>query len=128
MRIFIDHLTDYFEEGEVDEIWITFPDPYLRDSQSSKRLTSPKFLNIFSKVLAPDATIHLKTDSDELYDFTLETISEERCEIIDRVDDVYAERSDDPILTLKTYYEKMHLEKGKTIHYIAFRLDSESDI
>jgi len=128
IRMFIDHLTDYFEKDEVDEIWITFPDPYLRDSQSSKRLTSPKFLNIYSKILAPDATIHLKTDSDELYDFTLETIAEESCNIIDRVDDVYAERPDDPILTIKTFYEKMHLEKGKTIHYIAFRLDSESDI
>jgi tRNA (guanine-N7-)-methyltransferase len=128
MRIFIDHLTDYFEEDEVDEIWITFPDPYLRDSQSSKRLTSPKFLNIYSKILASDATIHLKTDSDELYDFTLETIKEQKCKIIDRVDDVYAERPDDPILTIKTYYEKMHLEKRKTIHYIAFRLNSESTI
>lgn len=128
MRIFIDHLTDYFEKGEVDEIWITFPDPYLRDSQSSKRLTSPKFLSIYRKILSPDAKIHLKTDSDELYDFTLETIAEENCEIIDRVNDVYAERPDDPILTIKTYYEKMHLEQRKTIHYIAFRLNSESTI
>jgi len=127
MRIFIDHLAEYFEKGEVDEIWITFPDPYLRDSQSSKRLTSPKFLNIYRKVLAPNAIIHLKTDSDELYDFTLETIDEENCEIVDRVDDVYSERPDDPILTIKTFYEKMHLEKGKTIHYIAFRLNSETD-
>ena len=126
MRIFIDHLTDYFEKDEVDEIWITFPDPYLRDSQSSKRLTSPKFLNIYSKILSSGARIHLKTDSEDLYDFTLETISEECCEIIDRVDDVYAERPDDPILTIKTYYEKMHLEKKKTIQYIAFRLGSDN--
>lgn len=127
MRIFIDHLAEYFEKNEVDEIWITFPDPYLRDSQSSKRLTSPKFLGIYRKILSSNATIHLKTDSDELYNFTHETLAEEKCKIIDRVDDVYAERPNDPILTIQTFYEKMHLEEGKTIHYVSFRLDSDSD-
>ena len=128
MRIYIDHLAEYFEEGEVDEIWITFPDPYLRDSKSSKRLTSPKFLSIYRKILSPNATVHLKTDSDELYNFTLETTTEENCEIAECVDNVYDERPDDPVLSIKTYYEKMHLKEGKTIRYISFRLNSTGKI
>lgn len=123
MRIYIDHLAEYFDAGEVDEIWITFPDPYLRESKASKRLTSPKFLDIYRKVAKPDTLIHLKTDSDELYDFTLETIQDEKIEMIDRVDDVYAERPDDSILSIKTFYEQMHLKEGKSIHYVSFRLN-----
>lgn len=123
MRIYIDHLADYFEKGEVDEIWITFPDPYLRDSQSSKRLTSPKFLSIYRKILSPNATIHLKTDSDLLYDFTLDTITSEKCEIEEKLDNVYQEKPDDPVLSIKTFYEKKHLQEGKTIHYVSFRLN-----
>ncbi|WP_069130143.1 tRNA (guanosine(46)-N7)-methyltransferase TrmB [Rhodohalobacter halophilus] len=122
MRIYIDHLADYFEKGEVDEIWITFPDPYLRDSKSSKRLTSPKFLDIYRKVAKPGTIIHLKTDSVPLFRFTLETIEAEGCEIVDRVDNVYAERPEDPVLSIKTFYEKMHLEENKTIQYVAFKL------
>ncbi|MDX1642366.1 MAG: tRNA (guanosine(46)-N7)-methyltransferase TrmB, partial [Balneolaceae bacterium] len=74
IRMLIDHLPDYFEKGEVDEIWITFPDPHPRGSRSKQRLTSPKFLDIYRKVLKPGSQIHLKTDSDLLFEFTLETI------------------------------------------------------
>lgn len=122
LRIYIDHLEEYFEKGEVDEIWITFPDPYLRKSKSSKRLTSPKFLAIYRNILSPGAPVHLKTDSEFLYNFTLDTIEQENCRILDQVDDVYSERPDDPILTIQTYYEKMHLEEGKSIRYVSFRL------
>ncbi|WP_234567129.1 tRNA (guanosine(46)-N7)-methyltransferase TrmB [Rhodohalobacter sp. 614A] len=122
IRMLIDHLPDYFEKGEVDEIWITFPDPHLRESRSRQRLTSPKFLNIYRKLLNPGSSIHLKTDSDLLYEFTLETIKEERCEIIKKVDDIYKEEPGNELLTHQTFYEKKHLKAGKTIHYIAFRL------
>lgn len=121
MRIYIDHLAEYFEPDEVDEIWITFPDPYLRNSKSSKRLTSPKFLDIYRKVMKKGGTVHLKTDSLPLFEFTLEVIEEQNLELVDRCDNVYAERGDDPVLTIRTYYEKMHLEEGKIIRYVAFR-------
>lgn len=125
MRIYIDHLSEYFEKGEVDEIWITFPDPYLRKSKSSKRLTSPKFLEIYRQILSPEAVIHLKTDSDHLYNFTLETISEENCVLLEKMDDLYRTSPDDPVLSIKTFYEKMHLEAGKTIHYLSFKLNDQ---
>jgi tRNA (guanine-N7-)-methyltransferase len=122
MRLYIDHIEEYFEAGEVDEIWITFPDPFLRESKEMKRLTSPKFLNIYRKILKPEAVIHLKTDSDFLYDYTLEIVKQEGCTILEKLDDVYLEKPDDPLLSIKTYYETMHLEKKKTIHYVSFRL------
>jgi len=123
LRAQIDHLDEYFAPGEIEEIWITFPDPYLRKSKSSKRLTSPKFLDIYRIILKPDGLIHLKTDSDPLFRFTRETIRETCCELADLVEDVYKERPDDELLTVKTFYEKQHLEKGKTIKYVCFRLD-----
>lgn len=122
LRIFIDHLDEYFDKGEVEEIWITFPDPYLKDKKESKRLTSPRFLELYRKVLAPGGVIHLKTDSLPLYEYTLETIRDQKCELLDRVDDIYKERPNDPILTNQTYYEKMHLKEGKTIRYVRFRI------
>lgn len=121
MRIFIDHLEEYFAEGEVDEIWIIFPDPFLRGSRESNRLTSPKFLKIYKNILRPGAAIHLKTDSDQLYNYTLDVIDSENCQIIEKVDDVYQERPDDDILTIQTFYEKMHLKEGKTIRYVSFK-------
>jgi tRNA (guanine-N7-)-methyltransferase len=88
----------------------------------NKRLTSPKFLAIYRNVLKPGKPIHLKTDSDKLYQFTLETIQEEDCKIIRKVDDVYREAPEDELLTNQTFYEKQHLEDGRTIHYVKFSL------
>lgn len=125
LRIYIDHLDEYFAENEVDDIWITFPDPYLRDSNRSKRLTSEKFLNIYQKVLSPEGAIRLKTDSDPLFSFTKEVIKETGCRVLDQVENIYRDRPDDELLTIKTDFEKRHLEKGRTISYIKFRLPEE---
>ncbi|MFU8812570.1 MAG: tRNA (guanosine(46)-N7)-methyltransferase TrmB [Balneolaceae bacterium] len=122
VRTFIDFLENFFGKEEVSDIWITFPDPYLKKSKAKKRLTSPKFLSIYRRVCKPGCTVNLKTDSPELFAFTLEVIEEEGLELLDRVDDVYAERPDDPVLTHKTHYEKQHLEAGRTIRFLKFRL------
>jgi len=122
LRIFIDHLDQYFAPGEVDEIWITFPDPYPKDKWEKKRLTSPKFLNLYRSVLKNNGELHLKTDSESLIQFSLAAIQEKDGQITERVDDVYRERPDDELLSIQTTYEKKHLEAGKTIKYLRFRL------
>jgi tRNA (guanine-N7-)-methyltransferase len=124
LRIYIDHLDEYFAPGEVEHMWITFPDPYPKWSDRNKRLTSPKFLSIYQKVLARDGTIHFKTDSDKLWNFTKDIVRE-HCEILDLVENVYNERPDDPLLTTKTFYEKKHLENGKIIKYLQFKLPDD---
>lgn len=120
MRCFIDHLPQFFAPDEVDEAWIVFPDPYLKKER--KRLTSPKFLDTYRKVMKSDAILHLKTDSRELYVYTKEIIEQEKLELLDDEPDVHKNRPDDPLLSIKTYYESLHLKKGKPIKYLSFRL------
>jgi len=126
LRIYIDHLAEYFGENEVEEIWITFPDPYLRGKYRSKRLTSSKFLGIYKKLLTPDGIVNLKTDDDTLFQFTLDVIEEQGCEIVQCIHNVYTEKPDDPVLAgIQTFYEKQHIKAGKTIRYVSFRLPEE---
>lgn len=122
LRIYIDHLHEYFATAEVDEIWITFPDPYENKSDENNRLTCPKFMDIYKQVLKPGGHINLKTDSDSLFEYTERVVDELNCPVYDKEVDIYANRPDDPILTVKTYYEKGHLENGKIIKYIEFGL------
>ncbi|MCW9705979.1 tRNA (guanosine(46)-N7)-methyltransferase TrmB [Fodinibius salsisoli] len=120
LRTYIDHLDEYFDPGEVHDIWITFPDPYPKGSDRNKRLTSPKFLAIYQKVLVPNGRIRLKTDSNQLFSYTQWAVKETGCKTLDIVENIYDERPDDPLLTHKTYFEKKHLKKGRTISYIEF--------
>lgn len=118
----IDLLYNYFEEAEVDEIWITFSDPFLRDGDAKKRLTSTKFLPIYKQILKPGGLIHLKTDSDVLYAFTKETLAEFPSSIVKDYSDVYAMQKNDELHGIQTYYEKMHLKDNRTIKYLCFQL------
>jgi tRNA (guanine-N7-)-methyltransferase len=123
LRTRIELITNFFTNNEIAEIWITFPDPFLRNSKANRRLTSPFFLNYYKQLLAPEGVIHLKTDSPELYAFTLETLeSYPGANIEVQNDDIYAGILPLPELDIKTYYEKMHLSAGKTIKYIRFTL------
>ncbi|WP_295127145.1 tRNA (guanosine(46)-N7)-methyltransferase TrmB [uncultured Chitinophaga sp.] len=126
LRTQIDHLEDYFSPGEVAEIWITFPDPFLRASKAKKRLTHPKFLALYQKVLVPGATINLKTDSAELYKFTQNVIEAVGCGLIEDIGDVYANPQNiTPVLKIQTFYEGMHLADRRTIRYLKFTLPSQ---
>lgn len=119
----IDHLENYFEEGEIDEIWITFPDPFLKNSRSRKRLTSEKFLPIYKKILKPGGLIHLKTDSTPLYLFTKEVIESTGAKLLIDSPNVYEDGTQDKLLMgIQTYYEKMHIADGRTIQYLCFRI------
>ncbi|MCP9292303.1 tRNA (guanosine(46)-N7)-methyltransferase TrmB [Gracilimonas sediminicola] len=120
LRCYIDHLDQFFGKDEVDEVWIVFSDPYIKKER--KRLTAPKFLEVYQKVMKPGAVINLKTDSDVLYEYTKEIIDQEGLELLDDEPNVHKNRPDDPELSIITYYESMHLEKGKTIKYLKFRV------
>lgn len=121
LRAQIDQLGVLLSPGSVKEIWITFPDPFLRKSKAKKRLTHPRFLHIYQRVLAPGGRISLKTDSPELYEFTREVLRQTGCHVIRDIPDVY-QNTPDPVLQIQTFYEQMHLRDGRTIRYLQFTL------
>ncbi len=125
LRTRIDHLTNYFAPGEIDEIWITFPDPYLKKSKTRKRLTHPVFLQRYARILQADGLIHLKTDSDRLFNFTLQVIDILNLPIKQQISDLYRLESIPENLDIQTYYEKQHHSAGQTIKYVAFRLNDD---
>jgi len=126
LRTQIGKLTEYFEPSEVGEIWIIFPDPFLREGKAKNRLTHPRFLALYQKVLKPGASIHLKTDSKELYDFTLESIAETACIIHENIADIYGKGKATGALAIQTHYEGLHLADGRTIYYISFSLPEQT--
>jgi tRNA (guanine-N7-)-methyltransferase len=122
LRIQIDRLTEFFGTEEVDEIWITFPDPQLRISKSKKRLTHPKFLRLYYEVLKPNGRIHLKTDSPQLYQFTRRVIDMYGCTLHHDLDDVYGTPGISPELHIKTHYEGLDIAGSNRVHYLCFSL------
>jgi tRNA (guanine-N7-)-methyltransferase len=122
LRTQIEMLPDYFAPSEVNEIWITFPDPQLRTSKSKKRLTHPRFLRLYQQVLRPGGYIHLKTDSPALFNFTRKVIDMYGLELIHFSEDVYAAAAVDETLKIKTHYESLDIAQSKKIFYLKFRL------
>jgi len=133
VRTQIDQVTQYFAKDEVNEIWITFPDPQLRVSKAKKRLTHPKFLRLYQQFLQPGGILHLKTDSPNLYLFTKTVIELFGLTLLTATDDVYGSefmQSEqwDERCTIKTYYEGLNIASSNRIHYIQFKLDKELPI
>ena len=122
LRTQIEKLPAYFAAEEVDEIWITFPDPQLRLSKAKKRLTHPRFLRLYQKVLKPHAPIHLKTDSPQLYDFTKKVIAMYGLHLLEDTNDAYAMENIAEELKIKTHYESLDIAGSKKIHYLKFTL------
>jgi tRNA (guanine-N7-)-methyltransferase len=122
MRTQIDRIASYFSPGEVESIWLTFPDPQLRTSKNSKRLTHPKFLGFYQQFLIPGGSIHLKTDSPSLYRFTKWVIALHGLELVEDVDNLYGLGELSPELNIKTHYENLDIAQSKTVHYLHFRL------
>lgn len=122
LRCQINLITDYFEYGEVDEIWITFPDPQPRDGKAKKRLTHPLFLERYKAISKPNLIINLKTDSQLFYDYTLEVISADKLELLIANDNIYEWDERPEELNIQTFYEKRWLSEGITSKYIKFRL------
>ena len=122
LRTQIDQLTNYFAPGEVSEIWLTFPDPQLRFSKAKKRLTHPKFLRLYQQFLAPGGSIHLKTDSPDLYRFTKTVIELYGCTLHKDLADAYKEPKMPEELKIKTHYESLDIAGSNRIHYLHFSL------
>ena len=122
LRIQIDRITEYFGTNEVDDIWITFPDPQLRTGKAKKRLTHPKFLRLYKEFLTPEGSIHLKTDSPHLYRFTKLIIEKYNCKLIEDMDDIYGDREISDELKIKTHYESLDIAGSKRVHYLKFSL------
>lgn len=128
LRTQIDQINQHFAENEISEIWITFPDPQLRFSKLKKRLTHPKFLRFYQKLLGPNAVIHLKTDSPHLYSFTKTVISLYELELLKDSDNVYGEKDITKELEIKTHYEGLDIAGSNRIHYLQFKLNKDLPI
>ena len=120
LRIQIEALSDYFETAEVDEIWITFPDPQPQVSREKKRLTSQRFLDKYRLLLKPGGFIHLKTDNDDFHAYTAGKAGEPGFELHIKTEDLYNSVYADEVLSVKTYYEKKYLKENKNINYLKF--------
>lgn len=125
LRIRAENINKVFAPNEVDEIWITFPEPQPNSPRHSKRFTSPQFIERYRQILKPGGIIHLKTDSDIFYTYTLEVIREGGHHLLYNNSDLYA-NPDDPevkdVIDVQTHYEKIWLSQGFTIKYLKFRL------
>lgn len=126
LRTDIEAIDHFFAPGEVQEVWITFPDPQMQKVR--KRLTGTRFIELYRRVLAPDGTVHLKTDSPFLYAYTRAMAALNGLEVRADVADIYAERPDDPVLSIRTHYESQWLARGLTIKYIALGIGGDTPL
>jgi tRNA (guanine-N7-)-methyltransferase len=125
LRIEIEGIANYFSQDEVDEIWITFPDPQLRDSKAKKRLTHPRFLRLYHSITKPGAKIHLKTDSPDLYQFTQTVIKLYNCTVHVFSENLYGGQPISAELEIKTHYEQLDIAGSKKIYYCCFSLPAD---
>ena len=122
LRTRIEFTEKHFGPEEISEIWITFPDPQLKDNREKHRLTHPRFLKIYKTFLKQGGIIHLKTDSRELYDYTLEILKNEVISDLVFTDNLYQNEQLLPLhMGIQTKYERMFLAEGKKINYLRFR-------
>ena len=125
LRTHIEYIGRFFAPGEVAEIWLTFPDPQMKKVR--KRLTSTRFMQDYQRILQPDGLIHLKTDSAFMYHYTREMIQLNNLPVVHDTDDLYHCGWNDPLLSIKTFYESQWLMRGLTIKYLQFRMPSNVD-
>jgi tRNA (guanine-N7-)-methyltransferase len=128
LRTRIEFINSFFTCDEVDELWITFPDPHPGGRNSNKRLTSPRFLNSYRLFLKNNGLVHLKTDNRELFEYTKKVVMKNELESIIATNDLYSEDLRDDILSIRTHYENLFLDKGLQINYLSFRLEKEKVI
>lgn len=123
IRTQIELIEYVFAENEVDEIWITFPDPQIKYKRTKHRMTNSEFLKRYKKVLKPDGVMNLKTDSEFMHGYTLGLLHGEGHEVLYSNNDVYRqEGSPEEVTSIQTFYESQYLEQNKPITYIRFKI------
>ncbi|WP_299114598.1 tRNA (guanosine(46)-N7)-methyltransferase TrmB [uncultured Winogradskyella sp.] len=124
IRTQIELIDCVFAENEVDEIWITFPDPQIKYKRTKHRLTNLQFLERYRKVLKPNGLMHLKTDSEFMHGYTLGLLHGLGYEVLYANHNVYKlEGSPEEVTEIQTFYENQYLEKDKAITYIRFKIN-----
>lgn len=115
-------IENFFKAGEIDEVWITFPDPRPRKRDIKRRLTSPRYLEIYKRITKPGSYFRFKTDNTALFDYTLQEV-QSRNDINDLkyTDDLYASEYRAECFDIRTKYEEQFASKGETIKYLRFR-------
>ncbi len=120
-RLMIGNIEDFFEKGEIDEFWITFPDP--QHAKERRRLTNAMFLDRYRNISKDGAIMNLKSDSTRFYEYTKEVIAEQNLQLLADSDDIYAwPEIPEYLANIQTFYEKMWLAEGKKIKYLRYVL------
>jgi tRNA (guanine-N7-)-methyltransferase len=122
IRTQVERIYNFFEPGEVSEIWITFPDPQPQSTRERKRLTSPIFINHYKKVLSENGLIHLKTDNAPFYEYSLEIIDSMGKTPLRNSNNIEKDFPTDELLSIETYYEGKYRKQGIPIKYLSFQL------
>jgi tRNA (guanine-N7-)-methyltransferase len=127
LRTNIEIIERFFTEDEVQEIWLTFSDPQMKNPR--KRLTSTYFMNRYRKFLKDGGLVHLKTDSNFLFTYTTYMVERNKLPLLVRTEDLYHtdgfDEQTNTILNIQTYYESMWIERGLNIKYMKFELPRE---
>ncbi|MBV5313399.1 MAG: tRNA (guanosine(46)-N7)-methyltransferase TrmB [Prolixibacteraceae bacterium] len=126
LRTNIENIRMFFAAGEVAEIWLTFPDPQMKKTR--KRLTATNFIENYRQIMTPNGIIHLKSDSNFMYQYTEAMVAENQFEVIRQTDDLYNSELLDEVLSIQTFYEKQWLDRGLSIKYLAFRLSHKNPL
>lgn len=125
LRTQVQSLDDFFEPNEIDELWITFPDPRPKKRDIKRRMTHPRFLDIYQRLLKPGGKVHLKTDNELFYNYTLEVIQmSSATTLVKSTDNLYQSNLVNPVLQIRTHYEELFANQGFSIKYLCFGFDS----
>jgi tRNA (guanine-N7-)-methyltransferase len=123
LRTSIENISMFFAESEISEIWLTFPDPQMKKLR--KRLTATNFIDYYRKIMVQNGIIHLKSDSNFMFQYTLAMATRNDFELIRVTEDLYHSEILDEVLSIQTFYEKQWLDRGLSIKYLAFRLNHQ---
>ncbi len=128
LRTRVDFINSFFDTDEIDEIWITFPDP--QPKKVKKRLVSTKFLRYYQHFLKDKGIIHLKTDNTDVYEYGCKITDLNNLRVLKNTRDIHNSEDEElkPIRQIQTFYEQMFIDEGKTIKYLSFKLNKEKEL